>query len=97
MSVLEQIKELVQNSKSILILTHENPDGDAIGSSLGFMNGLKKAGKKVDVMIPKINDMYSYLPGFDLLKTQVKAEDYDLCIALDSSDLERLRRRQSII
>ena len=33
MSVLESIKEKIDKSKSILILTHENPDGDAIGAS----------------------------------------------------------------
>ena len=91
MSVLDKIKELIQNAKSILIVTHENPDGDAVGSSLGLMNGLKKLGeKKIDVLIPKINTMFSFLPGFDEIKTTANAEDYDLCIALDSSDLERL-------
>ena len=57
MSVLEQIKELIMNATKILIVTHENPDGDAIGSSLGFMNGLIKLGKDVDVAIPQINEM----------------------------------------
>ena len=96
MSVLEQIKELIQKAKKILIVTHENPDGDAIGSSLGFMNGLKKISKEVDVVIPEINEMYSFLPGFDLLKQTANAEDYDLCIALDSSDLERLGACKSL-
>ena len=31
MSVLDSIKEKIENANSILILTHENPDGDAIG------------------------------------------------------------------
>ena len=48
MSVLDKIRELIQNAKSILILTHENPDGDAVGSSLGLMNGIKKFGKEKD-------------------------------------------------
>ena len=96
MSVLEQIKELIQKAKKILIVTHENPDGDAIGSSLGFMNGLKKLSKEVDVVIPEINEMYSFLPGFDLLKQTANAEDYDLCISLDSSDLERLGACKSL-
>lgn len=91
MSVLEKIKELIQNAKSILIVTHENPDGDAVGSSLGLSNGLKKLeNKKVDVLIPKANAMYNFLPGFEEIKKEANAEDYDLCIALDTSDLERL-------
>ena len=90
MSVLEQIKELILNAAKILIITHENPDGDAIGSSLGFMNGLIKPGKSVDVAVPAVNEMYSFLPGFELLKKEINEEEYDLCIALDSSDLDRL-------
>ena len=90
MSVLEQIKELIMNATKILIVTHENPDGDAIGSSLGLMSGLIKLGKDVDVAIPQINEMYSFLPGFELLKKEINADEYDLCIALDSSDLERI-------
>ena len=90
MSVLEQIKELIEKAKKILILTHENPDGDAVGSSLGLMNGLKKLEKDVTVVIPNLNEMYSFLPGFDEIKKEANAEDYDLCIALDSSDLDRL-------
>lgn len=91
MSVLDRIKEKIENAKSILIITHENPDGDAIGSSLGFMHGLIKLGKKVEVFIPKMNKMFSFLPGFEQIKTELSENDeYDLCVALDSSDLERL-------
>ena len=33
----------------ILITTHKNPDGDAVGSSLGWYNFLKKLGKSVKI------------------------------------------------
>ena len=90
-TVLDNIRESISNSNSILILTHENPDGDAIGSSLGFMHALKKIGKEVTVLIPTINPMYSFLPGFNEIKSEIEDyKNYDLCIALDSSDLERL-------
>ncbi len=91
MPVLESIKEMIERATAILILTHENPDGDAVGSSLGFMHGLKKLGKKVDVYIPQINEMYSFLPGYEEIKRELPQDaEYDLCISLDSSDLERL-------
>ncbi len=91
MSVLEKIKEKIEAAHNILILTHENPDGDAVGSSLGFMHALKKIGKQVTVLIPEINNMYSFLPGFSEIKHEIEnVEDFDLCIALDSSDTERL-------
>ena len=91
MSILDSIKEKINEANSILILTHENPDGDAIGSSLGFMHGLRKLDKNVDVFIPVKNRMYNFLPGFDEIKEELSEDaEYDLCISLDSSDLERL-------
>lgn len=91
MSVLDSIKEKIENANSILILTHENPDGDAVGSSIGFMHGLKKLDKKVDVYIPELSRVYDFLPGYEEVKTELTGnEEYDLCIALDSSDVERL-------
>ena len=91
MSVLEKIKEKIEVAHNILILTHENPDGDAVGSSLGFMHALKKIGKQVTVLIPEVNNMYSFLPGFSEIKHEIEnVDDFDLCIALDSSDTERL-------
>ena len=91
MSVLDSIREMIQKAKKILIITHENPDGDAVGSSLGFMHGLKKLEKEVDVYLPVVNKMYSFLPGFDCIKNELPDDaEYDLCVALDSSDLERL-------
>ena len=70
-TVLDNIRESISKSNSILILTHENPDGDAIGSSLGFMHALKKMGKEVTVLIPKANPMYSFLPGFNEIKKEI--------------------------
>lgn len=91
MSVLENIKESISNSNNIAILTHENPDGDAIGSSLALMHALKKLGKNVEVIVPSCNKMYAILPGFDEIKKEVDENNsYDLCIALDCSDMERL-------
>ena len=72
MSVLENIKEKIEDSNSIVILTHEHPDGDAIGSSLALMHGLRKLGKSVDVIIPGVNKMYSILPGFEDIKEYSK-------------------------
>ena len=77
MSVLENIKEKIEDSNSIVILTHEHPDGDAIGSSLALMHGLRKLGKSVDVIIPGVNKMYSILPGFEDIK-EYFVENYNL-------------------
>ena len=91
MSVLENIKEKIESAKSILIMTHTNPDGDAMGSSLGLLSALKKIEKKAAVYIPVPNKTFCFLPGYSEIITEINdVKEYDLCIALDSSDLERL-------
>ena len=43
---LDEILEEIKNANNIVILTHETPDGDAVGSSLGMKIALEKLGKK---------------------------------------------------
>ena len=99
MSVLENISEKINNSKSILLLTHEHPDGDAMGSTLGMYNALKKLEKNVVACIPIPDKAFSFLPGYGELLTGSelpKASDFDLVIALDASDLSRLNEAQDL-
>jgi phosphoesterase RecJ-like protein len=46
------IKQLLENTKNILITTHYNPDGDAIGSSMALFHSLHGAGIKSQVVVP---------------------------------------------
>ena len=46
MTTLDNIVEEIKKAESIVVLTHETPDGDAIGSSLAMYNALKQIGKK---------------------------------------------------
>ena len=48
MTTLDSIVEEIKKAESIVVLTHETPDGDAIGSSLAMYNALKQIGKSVD-------------------------------------------------
>ena len=50
MTTLDNIVEEIKKAESIVILTHETPDGDAIGSSLAMYNALKQIGKKVEII-----------------------------------------------
>ena len=51
---LDNIKEEILNSQNIVILTHEVPDGDAIGSSLAMYMGLKQIGTRCRCCYTKI-------------------------------------------
>ena len=54
-----EIKQLLQEPKKIVIVPHKNPDGDAIGSSLGLYHYLKTLNHNVVVIAP--NDYPKFL------------------------------------
>lgn len=87
---IDNIKEEIQKAQDVVILTHENPDGDAIGSSLAMYLTLKKLGKQVDVIIPEFPKVYSFLPGAEEVKKEGKEEIYDLAICVDVTGIGRL-------
>ena len=75
---LDNIKEEIKNAGKIVILTHESPDGDAIGSSLAMYNALKQLNKQVDLIIPEYPETFSFLAGAEEIKKQGEEDEkYD--------------------
>ena len=88
---LDNILEEIKKAKSIVLLTHENPDGDAVGSSLAMYAALKELGKEnVDLIIPEYPRTYRFLPNVDKVKIEGSKEPYDVAIALDSATIKML-------
>ncbi|UBB89506.1 bifunctional oligoribonuclease/PAP phosphatase NrnA [Candidatus Kaistella beijingensis] len=58
-SEILDINQLLKPENKIAIITHYNPDGDAIGSSLGLKHFLKQKGLQADVIVP--NDFPKFL------------------------------------
>lgn len=87
---LDNILEEINKANNIVILTHESPDGDAIGSSLGMYLTLKEMGKNADLIIPEIPKTFNFLPGIEEVKKESNILEYDLAISLDCADLKRL-------
>ena len=87
---LDNILEEINKAKTIVILTHENPDGDAIGSSLALYNALKSYGKNPDVIIPEYSRTFEFLPGTSEIKKESSIEKYDLAISLDCATIKML-------
>ena len=55
---LDDILEKINKAENIVILTHESPDGDAVGSSLAMQLIIEEIGKKADVIIPEYSTFY---------------------------------------
>ncbi len=88
----QKIKQLLLESRNVVITTHTGPDGDAIGSSLAMYEYLKRKGKQVTVIVPNyfpdylhwMNDADKILQ-YDRRRAMSKSfiQQADLIIALD--------------
>jgi len=81
--------QIIQNSEKILIVSHKNPDTDAISSSLAIYHLLLLNKKKSKIInFSKLPNECNFLNGFKLIKNIVP-KDYDLIISLDSASKDR--------
>ncbi len=89
--LMDQIIRHLKNSSRILVVTHSNPDGDAIGSLTAMGMALVTLGKQTtlynETPIPAV---YRFLPAVDRVVQRIGSESYDTAIALDCSDLQRI-------
>ena len=104
--VLSSVKDYISAAKKVAILTHSNPDGDAIGSSLALGLALQKTGIEARILIPDgLPDFLRWLPGIELSTTFVykkeKAagilEEADLIFCLDFNSPDRLNGMENLL
>jgi phosphoesterase RecJ-like protein len=83
------IGKLLKEAKSVMIVAHLRPDGDAIGSVVGMGLALQAGGKKIQMILKDpFPARYRFLKGTEFIQ-HAPMEAYDLSIALDG-DLPRL-------
>lgn len=99
-------KILGEAGKNIVIIPHENPDGDAVGSSIAFAEILKNSGHQVHIISP--NDYPDFLKWFSseieitiFEEEKKKAKEYiknaDFLVCLDFNDAKRAARLEKSI
>lgn len=81
----------------VLLVCHVNPDGDALGSMLGFALGLRQLGfTKVHATFPEpfeVADVFGFLPGLDLLVAPEQTYSTPaLGVSFDAASVGRLGR-----
>jgi len=88
LSPKQQVVEALKNSQRILLLTHKNPDGDAVGSILALYLSLKKLGKDV---VAVCNDpapsVFEYMSQIKEI-SQNFTNGRDFVISLDVSQIK---------
>jgi len=81
----------IENAGTIVILGHKRPDGDCVGSCLGVYNYVldNYSDKTVDIYLDEFSQEFAFLRGADKIWHEKQDKSYDLCISLDSGDLDR--------
>ena len=86
----EAIAKSLKEANKILIITHVDPDGDAIGSMLGLGLALERLRKKVVMAcqdpVPK---QFLYLPGSQRV-IPYPCGSFDVVVSVDANDITRL-------
>jgi phosphoesterase RecJ-like protein len=89
-TLVQEAIALIEPAQRIALLAHEHPDGDCLGSALGFAHILRAMGK---ICVPACADpapkTFAFLPGIEMLQTTLGDEHFDLVIALDAGELTR--------
>jgi len=103
---IQKIQQHLANVQQILIVTHYNPDGDAIGASLGMYHYLKSAGYHADVVVPNSYPGFlHWMPGNEQVivarhhmeKVLNKIRDAELIIFLDFNVLNRVQELEEAL
>jgi phosphoesterase RecJ-like protein len=88
---IDEILSAIRSERTFIVASHENPDGDAIGSTLALALALREMGKDVVAFnrdgTPR---EYTFLPGHDTVVTAVaEGQRFDVGFVLDAGELSR--------
>lgn len=100
---VDRAGRLLGEAGHVTVLTHERPDGDAVGSLLGLSVALRAADKQVASIMPGgVPGRYRFLPGADQVEKDLP-DQTDLLMAVDCAaddrfglDLSSLPRKPDI-
>ena len=87
---LEQIANRIKSTKSVLIVGHMRPDGDAFGSALALSCALDTLGIDNEVCVETdVPSNLAFINGIERVK-KAPTRAYDLLVTVDCSDEQRL-------
>lgn len=65
-----KIRKIIEKRDPVVIISHLNPDGDALGSAIALALHLRKQGMPVSVIMPnKVPEFLQWLPGYETVVT----------------------------
>ena len=89
---MDPIIKTIKSSDHLLLASHSDPDGDAVGSLLALGLALGKLNIKATLYNPSpIPAVYRFLPSVERIVRHIKkANTYDVALILDCGDLARI-------
>ena len=103
---IQAIELLLSTPKKIAIIPHRNPDGDAMGSTLGLYHFLIKNGHQAIVVSPnEFPDFLAWIPGSETVKIFEKdkkngtkiLDEAELVFTLDFNALHRVGEMENVL
>lgn len=104
--VLFALQQKIAQAAHIVVCAHRGPDGDAVGSCLGWAGYLQSLGKDVRIVLPNpFPDFLRWMPGSHQIQFYARHEESatkvigsaDLIFCLDFNGLARLQEMQQAV
>jgi phosphoesterase RecJ-like protein len=96
---MDKILKQLNKSRNVLITSHINPDGDAIGSLVALGAALETRGINPTLFnASPIPAVYRFLPGVERIVRRLEGDlQFDTAVVLDCGDLDRVGDRADLI
>ena len=102
----KQLSKLFEESNNILLISHINPDGDAIGSQIALYQYLVNRGKNVNMMAPNyLQEFLKWMSDSELIHIFIKdrsrckslIKNADLIVMLDFNQANRMGEAEELV
>lgn len=102
----KELRKLFESSHNILLISHVNPDGDAIGSQLALYHYLIHKGKRTGMISPNyLQEFLKWMDGAGEIKVFIKKrktcieliKEADLIILIDFNQSNRLGEAEKYV
>ena len=102
----KQLSKLFSSAGNILLISHINPDGDAIGSQIALYQFLTTQGKKVSMLTPNyLQEFLKWMEGSDQIAVYIRdrkkcrtlIKSADLIVMLDFNQPNRMGEAEALV
>ncbi len=88
--MIREVASTLLGGTTHVLVTHEQPDGDAAGSTLALAHALRSLGKQVSlVCVDEIPKAFQFLPGWEGFRRDCILGNADVVTVVDCGDLKR--------